>query len=117
MRLYSYGAAGVFPGEVVLDPFAGTGTTCAVAKSMGRRFVGIDINPAYVEIARERVRNAPRVAPLLLVGRPKHPGKADLAVMAAAEAGTRGRAAQSKHKRKTFGRRAGIKKSEQLRLV
>jgi DNA modification methylase len=32
IRLYTFGAAGDFPGEVVLDPFCGTGTTCAVAK-------------------------------------------------------------------------------------
>src|SRR5215472_4500243 len=43
MRLYTYGAAVEFPGEIVLDPFVGTGTTCAVAKSMRRRYVGIDI--------------------------------------------------------------------------
>ena len=35
-RFYSYGAAPNFAGEIVLDPFVGTGTTCAVAKSMGR---------------------------------------------------------------------------------
>ena len=34
---------GIFPGEIVLDPFVGTGTTCAIAKTMGRRYV-IDIN-------------------------------------------------------------------------
>jgi DNA modification methylase len=117
MRLYTYGATTHFPGEIVLDPFVGTGTTCAIAKSMGRRYVGIDINPAYVEIARERVRNAPVVAPILLVGRAKYPTKDELAELAAAEAGTRGKAAQSKHKRKTFGRKATMKRNEQLRLV
>ena len=115
VRLYSYGAAGQFPGEIVLDPFVGTGTTCAVAKRMGRRFVGIDVNPAYVALARERVRNAHDAPPLLLVGRPKYPGKDELAGIAAA--GTRGRAAETKHKRKTFGRRAGMKSGEQLTLV
>ena len=115
IRLYSYGAAGEFPGEIVLDPFVGTGTTCAVAKRMGRRFVGIDVNPAYVGLARERVHNARDAQPLLLVGRPKYPGKDELAGIA--EAGTRGRAAETKHKRRTFGRRAGMKGSEQLTLV
>lgn len=47
--------AGCPPGGVVLDPFAGTGTTCVVARELGRHFVGIDLNPAYVEIARRRV--------------------------------------------------------------
>jgi modification methylase len=117
IRLYCYGAAAHFPGEIVLDPFAGTGTTCAVAKSMGRRYVGIDINPAYVEIAHERVRDAPASAPFLLVGRPKYPGRKELRETAAAEAGTHGKAAEAKHKRKTFGRKVTMKKNEQLTLV
>jgi hypothetical protein len=53
LRAYTYGAVAHFPGEIVLDPFVGTGTTCAVAKTMGRRYVGIDVNPAYVKIAQE----------------------------------------------------------------
>src|SRR5262249_24365557 len=63
LRLYSCGAADEFPGEIVLDPFVGTGTTCAVAKSMRRRYVGIDINPAYLKIAQARLRSAPDAAP------------------------------------------------------
>ncbi len=43
------------PGELVLDPFAGSGTTCKAAKDLGRRFLGIEIDPAYAEIARRRV--------------------------------------------------------------
>jgi modification methylase len=117
MRLYSYGAVAHFPGEIVLDPFAGTGTTCAVAKSMGRRYVGIDINPAYVEVAQERIRNAPGFAPLLLVGRAKYPSKEKLGEIAAVQAGTRGKAAETKHKRKTYGRKATIRKNEQPALM
>jgi hypothetical protein len=117
MRLYSYGAAGRFPGEVVLDPFAGTGTTCAVAKCMGRRYVGIDINPDYVRIAHERVRNAGGTAPLLLVGRARYPGRDELKEIAAAEAGSRGSAAETKHKRKSYGRKVTIKRNDQLTLV
>ncbi len=117
MRLYSYGATGEFSGEIVLDPFVGTGTTCAVAKRMGRRFIGIDLDAAYIRIARERVRNALAAPPLLLVGRPKYPGRDRLAELAGSEAGTRGRAAQAKHKRKTYGRRAAVKRSNQLTLV
>ena len=42
-------------GDVVLDPFFGSGTTGAVAKKMGRHFIGIEINPEYCEYARKRV--------------------------------------------------------------
>ena len=42
-------------GDVVLDPFVGTGTTAIAAKSLGRNFIGIDIDPKYVEIAREKL--------------------------------------------------------------
>ena len=43
------------PGELVLDPFCGTGTTGAVAKRLGRRFIGIERDPAYAALARERI--------------------------------------------------------------
>ena len=52
MKLYSYGAAEGFPGEIVVDPFVGTGTTCVVAEKMQRRWIGIDINPGYLRYAR-----------------------------------------------------------------
>jgi DNA modification methylase len=44
-----------FPGDVVLDMFAGTGATCLAAKSTGRRFIGIDLNPEYCAFARDRL--------------------------------------------------------------
>ena len=44
------------PGDVVLDPLAGTGTTLAAAKRLGRKYVGIDISPEYVERTRARLR-------------------------------------------------------------
>ena len=43
------------PGDVVLDPFFGTGTTGAVAKKLGRRFLGIERDPDYVAAASERI--------------------------------------------------------------
>src|SRR3984957_10732885 len=43
------------PGDLVLDPFCGTGTTGAVAKRLGRRFLGIEREPAYAALARERI--------------------------------------------------------------
>jgi len=45
------------PGGVVLDPTAGSGTTGAAAVLEGRRFFGIELEPAYVEIARARIRH------------------------------------------------------------
>ncbi len=53
------------PGDVVLDPFFGTGTTGAVAKMLGRDFVGIERDPGYIEIAErrlERIRRFDRAA-------------------------------------------------------
>jgi modification methylase len=67
------------PGDVVLDPFFGTGTTGAVARRLGRRWIGIEREKDYVAVARERIastlpldesamigmadkRSAPRVA-------------------------------------------------------
>src|SRR5262245_46162069 len=43
------------PGDVVLDPFFGTGTTGAVARRLGRRWIGIEREPTYVQVARERI--------------------------------------------------------------
>ncbi|MCW5695891.1 MAG: site-specific DNA-methyltransferase [Bauldia sp.] len=43
------------PGDVVLDPFFGTGTTGAVAKRLGRHFIGIERDPDYVEAAATRI--------------------------------------------------------------
>jgi modification methylase len=44
------------PGDIVLDPFFGTGTTGAVAKRLGRRWIGLERDPTYAEIATERIR-------------------------------------------------------------
>ncbi|MBN8818610.1 MAG: site-specific DNA-methyltransferase [Sphingomonas sp.] len=46
------------PGDVVLDPFFGTGTTGAVAKRLGRRWIGIEREDSYCEVARERIAAA-----------------------------------------------------------
>lgn len=42
-------------GGVILDPFAGSGTTCMAAKSIGRDYIGIELEEEYVKIAKARV--------------------------------------------------------------
>lgn len=48
--------AGCPRGGVVLDPFMGAGTTALVAKKLGRQYIGIEMNPAHIKIAEERIR-------------------------------------------------------------
>ena len=47
-------------GETVLDPFCGSGSTGVAALQMGRKFIGIEIEPKYFDIACERIENAQR---------------------------------------------------------
>lgn len=47
--------AGCPTGGVVLDPFVGSGTTAIVARELGRRFIGIELNQEYADMARRRV--------------------------------------------------------------
>lgn len=49
------------PGDLVLDPFAGYGTTVAVAERMGRRAIGVELVPEHLEIARRRTRGGSRL--------------------------------------------------------
>jgi DNA modification methylase len=51
--------------QTVLDPFAGSGTTGVVAVKLGRRFVGIELNPDYVQLAEQRIGD---VMPLFTCG-------------------------------------------------
>ena len=53
--LYRVILAATRPGELILDPFFGTGTTGAVAKRLGRRCIGIEREPGYVALARTRL--------------------------------------------------------------
>ncbi len=43
------------PGNVVVDPFVGSGTTCRVANILDRKWIGIDINPEYIAMSRKRI--------------------------------------------------------------
>jgi modification methylase len=53
--LYRILLATTHPGDVVLDPFFGTGTTGAVAKKLGRHFIGIERDRSYIAVARARL--------------------------------------------------------------
>ncbi len=48
--------AGCPEGGIVLDPFMGSGTTAIVALNLNRKFIGIELNPEYCEIARKRIK-------------------------------------------------------------
>ena len=41
--------------DVILDPFIGTGTTAVAAKRLGRKYVGIELDPQYVKIAQDKL--------------------------------------------------------------
>lgn len=51
--------AGSRPGDLVLDPFMGAGTTAVVAERLGRRWVGCELNPDYADMAMARIHNTP----------------------------------------------------------
>lgn len=53
--LYRVMLAASNPGDVVLDPFFGTGTTGAVAKRLGRGYIGIERDPGYAALAKKRI--------------------------------------------------------------
>ena len=48
--------AGTEPGDIVLDPFNGSGTTGIVAMNNGRKYLGCELNPEYISIAEERIK-------------------------------------------------------------
>jgi modification methylase len=68
--LYRVVLASTAPGDIILDPFLGTGTTAVVAKRLHRHFIGIERHPAYVEAAWGRLRTE-RPAPAAAVNAPK----------------------------------------------
>lgn len=59
--LYRIITASSNPGDVLLDPFFGTGTSGAVAKTLRRHFIGIERETKYVELARDRLAAVPTV--------------------------------------------------------
>jgi len=56
------------PGDIVLDPMCGSGTTLKMAVLTGRKAIGIDISPEYIELTRTRVQQAMLQMPLPLGG-------------------------------------------------
>jgi len=49
--------AGSKKGDTILDPFSGAGTTGVVAKKLGRKYIGIELNPQYTKLAEDRIWN------------------------------------------------------------
>ena len=70
--LYRILMASSNPGDVVLDPFFGTGTTGAVAKKLGRNWIGIERDKKYLQVAQRRIEAVQRMdEEALNVERPK----------------------------------------------
>jgi hypothetical protein len=107
---------GGFPGEIVLDPFCGTGTTCVAAKRMGLQWIGIDRVLKYANMARTRVkRTAIDGGPDLRVGFLGWPKvEASTASTPGSRLGSiadaRREAGKAKHKRQAYGRGARKRK-------
>ena len=59
--LYRIVVATSNPGDIVLDPFMGSGTTGAIAKRLGRNFVGIEKEDIYIKIANERIKKIEQI--------------------------------------------------------
>ena len=47
--------------SIIFDPFIGSGTTAVACKSLGRKYIGIEINPEYCKIARNRIKAIPEL--------------------------------------------------------
>ena len=84
-----------FEDDLVLDPFMGSGSSLVAAARLGRRYIGYDLDPSYVAIARERVAEAQRPdeaapetpTPLRERARAEGTGARDLAAAALVDAG------------------------------
>jgi modification methylase len=68
--LYRVVMSATKPGDVILDPFFGTGTTGAVAKKLGRNFIGLERDPEYIAAATERIARVVPITDLSLLASP-----------------------------------------------
>jgi modification methylase len=75
------------PGDVVLDPFFGTGTTGAVAKKLGRRFIGVERDRTYAKAARERIEAIEPWSEAALAAAPEKRAEARIPFLSLVEAG------------------------------
>ncbi|WP_404810516.1 site-specific DNA-methyltransferase [Methylobacterium flocculans] len=75
------------PGDVVLDPFFGTGTTGAVAKRLGRRFIGIERETVYAQAARARIDAVEPLSQAALLVAPTKRAEPRVAFLSVIEAG------------------------------
>ena len=75
------------PGDVVLDPFFGSGTTGAVAKRLRRSFIGIERDETYASAARARIDAVEPLPEAVLLGSPSKRGEARIAFLSLVEAG------------------------------
>ncbi|WP_410050561.1 site-specific DNA-methyltransferase [Bosea sp. BH3] len=75
------------PGDVILDPFFGTGTTGAVAKALGRRFIGLERDPVYAKAARERIAAVTPLSPEAFATAPSKRSEPRVPFLSLVEAG------------------------------
>jgi len=75
------------PGDLVLDPFFGSGTTGAVAKRLGRHFIGLERDEIYADAARKRIAQVEPLAADLLAPAPSKRSEPRVAFSALVEAG------------------------------
>jgi len=69
IKMYSFKAVrdDDFDGDIVLDPFNGTGATCVAAKQTGRRHIGVDLNQDYCQFARHRLDPVIEAKPNIII--------------------------------------------------
>ena len=75
------------PGDVVLDPFFGTGTTGAVAKKLGRNFIGLERDPVYAKAARARIDGVEPLSDISIAAAPEKRSEARVPFLALLEGG------------------------------